>query len=237
MNITDVPVLILAGGKGTRVKHLLNDLPKPMFPVLGKPFLEYLIKYFKRLGFCKFYLSIGYQSNSIEEHFHEHKDIEFIVEKTPLGTGGAVLNATKVINEESFIAVNGDTFFLMDFEKFLDFISDKNHSFIVLKKSTDISRYGTVKFNSQYLITNFDEKNTKVLVDNWINSGLYYFIKSDLENLSLNQTCSLETEVFPKMISRNLLFAFTTDGNFIDIGTPETLSKTEEFLKINNLFV
>lgn len=220
-------VLILCGGQGTRIKHLLNGLPKPMYPVLGKPFLEHQISYLNKFGLNNIIISAGYRADVIQDYYGEKYRI--IEEKEPLGTGGAILYALNQIKTENFICLNGDTLFLLDFESFLDAGKLNNsHSTIALKKVLDSSRYGSIWKNDKNKIEKFAEKNTGTN-SGLINAGVYYLNKKQLEKFDFPQKCSLETDIFPKLVN-DKLFGFETDAEFIDIGTPETLHQIENFI-------
>lgn len=236
MKIESIPVLILAGGKGTRVAHLLNDLPKPMYPVFHKPFLDYQLGYLKKQGFEKFILSIGHSSEAIEKHYKNNPDILFIKEWEALGTGGAIIHSLQAINSDLFLTLNGDTLFLMSYENMLSF-ADKHpgHSVIALKKTNDTNRYGNVNINTENKIEGFFEKNTTNSTG-FINAGIYLFSKKQLLTLSLPTFSSIETDGFPLLVKEGL-YAYTADAeaDFIDIGTPETLSQVEDFIKKHGL--
>ena len=115
-------VIILAGGRGTRLKSLTNDQPKPMLKVAGKPFLEILLDYLISQNIGKVILSVGYHHDKIIQHFkYEYKslNIQYSIEEKPLGTGGAILHSLKEISNENFFVMNGDTLFNIDLKKLL----------------------------------------------------------------------------------------------------------------------
>lgn len=111
--------IILAGGFGTRLKSVIQDLPKPMAPVNDKPFLEYIFKYLKKQGIKEVILSVFYKKEVIKEYFKDSFDSINIIyneEKEPLGTGGSIKDALKFVNDEVYV-LNGDTFFDIDLKK------------------------------------------------------------------------------------------------------------------------
>ena len=119
--------IILAGGLGTRLKDVLPDLPKPMAPILGRPFLEYLMDYWIKQGVNHFILSVGYQKKVIMSHFsneYHGASIEYSIENTPLGTGGALLKASQNISD-LFLLLNGDTFIEVDLKQMIAFHFNK----------------------------------------------------------------------------------------------------------------
>ena len=117
--------IILAGGLGTRLRGVVPDLPKPMAPISGRPFLEHQIDYWIKQGVSHFVLSVGYRHEVIVDHFgNRYKDAEldYVIEKTPLGTGGGLLLAVeKVGKDEPFLLLNGDTYFAVNLKTLVGF--------------------------------------------------------------------------------------------------------------------
>lgn len=105
--------VILAGGFGTRMSHVVSNVPKPMAPINEKPFLDYIIITLKQQGFDDFIFLTGYKSEIIENYYKDLDNVHFIKEKTALGTGGVILNAFQYLNDDFFV-INGDTFFDID---------------------------------------------------------------------------------------------------------------------------
>ncbi|MDQ4678449.1 sugar phosphate nucleotidyltransferase, partial [Stenotrophomonas maltophilia group sp. RNC7] len=106
--------IILAGGFGTRLRHIVSDVPKPMAPVNDKPFLEYILNYLSKYNFSKVIMAVGYKSDLIKEHFgnsFKGIKIEYSEEVIPLGTGGAIKKAVSICKDEEIFIINGDTFF------------------------------------------------------------------------------------------------------------------------------
>ena len=136
--------IILAGGKGTRLKKIVSDVPKPMAPINNRPFLEYLMDYWINQGISKFILSVGYLNEVITNHFgnsYGSAQIEYVFESSPLGTGGGLLLASKDLNE-SFLLLNGDTFFEVKLSDFYSFHKKHNSEWTMsLFRSFDIERY------------------------------------------------------------------------------------------------
>ncbi|WP_075780558.1 HAD-IIIA family hydrolase [Marinitoga sp. 1137] len=231
--------VILAGGLGTRLKSVVRDIPKPMALIGDKPFLEHQVNILKENGFEKVLLLTGYKSEIIEDYFKDGKEfgikIEYSKEQEPLGTGGAVFNAWKKLDEK-FILLNGDTFFDIQYEIVFDFINEKKaNALIVLRFSEDISRYGFVEIDENYKITKFIEKGKlpENRIDGYINGGIYYFKKDILKKYYeqyKNQKISIETDIFPKLIEENKLYGLPTGGKFIDIGIPEDYQKAQKII-------
>lgn len=219
-------VYILAGGLGTRLSHIVKDVPKPMAPVGGKPFLEWQIEWLKKQDFKDIVLLIGHMGELIEHAFGDGSrwgvHIEYSREKELLGTGGAVIRALNQHDTDAFLIINGDTYFDADLrvlsEKVLASV-DGESLYIALKQKDDVGRYGSVVIDERNHITGFIEKSSaggKGL----INGGIYAGRKSLLQNFAETRI-SMETEIFPSLMEQDRLRGIPFDGNFIDIGVPE----------------
>ena len=217
-------VIILSGGFGTRLSHVVSDVPKPMAPINDIPFLNYIVKILEQQGFDNFIFLTGYKSEYIENYFKNLKNSVFVKEKTVLGTGGAILNAFDKLNDEFFV-INGDTFFDIDYSIIEEFGQNKPVT-IALRYTNNIERYGFVEINDTYKIKSFVEKGKLPhdRIDGYINGGIYYIHKSVLKpyigKFSSN-FISLETDIFPKLLNNDELYGLPIGGCFIDIGIPE----------------
>jgi D-glycero-alpha-D-manno-heptose 1-phosphate guanylyltransferase len=235
LDFSEIPIVILAGGRGTRIQHLLNDLPKPMYPIFGRPFLDYQIAYLKKFGFQKFYISTGYQAQFIEEYYSNTENIRLIHENEPLGTGGGILHVSKHIQSPNYIVLNGDTLYLLDYKNFvIESLKNSQNTTIALNKVVNVERYGSVEIEKDNIIKGFKEKSKENVGEGLINAGIYFVNKSQIENLNAPLKCSMELDIFPELIKLGL-YGFKTTAPFIDIGTPETLSQIEEFIKEHQL--
>ena len=225
--------VILSGGFGTRLSHVVQDVPKPMAPIQDKPFLEYIIENLKKQEYDNFVFLTGYKSEFIEDYFKDLKNAIFIKEETALGTGGAILHAYKYLNNEFFV-INGDTFFDIDFSILEDFGKQKSCT-LALRYSNNIARYGFVEISDNFEITSFTEKSKLPddRIDGYINGGIYYLTKDVLTKYAAefnNQFISLETEIFPKLLEENKLYGIPLGGCFIDIGIPEDYYIAQELI-------
>ncbi len=229
-------IIILVGGRGTRLGSMTDDIPKPMIKISETPFLEILIKYLKQHGFPKIILCTGYLSNKIENYFSNGTslDVEIIYSKenTPLGTGGAILNLMPLLEDE-FIVINGDTFLELDYAKFIAF-SQKNNKLCTLVGFSDIN--SDDDFINNLLLDNESNikgysKNKTLLNFNYVDAGIYFFKKKSMKYFPNSYPISLENEIFPKLIQDNQVGGFVTDNKFYDIGTPEKIIKFTNFLQ------
>ena len=224
--------VLLVGGFGTRLAHVVKDVPKPMAPINDVPFLKYIYDLLISNGVDNFIFLTGYLSEKIEEYFKDYSNIRFIKEFTPLGTGGALLNAYDYL-EDQFFFVNGDTFFDIDLSILLNFSKDKPFS-MALRFTDNIERYGFVqlKSDSSYRISNFIEKGKlpKDVIDGYINGGIYCIKKCILNNFLSdfnNQNISFENNIIPKLVQAKIAFGLPLGGAFIDIGIPEDYQKAQ----------
>ena len=228
----NVPVVILAGGKGTRLKNVLKDMPKALAPVSGKPFLAYLLDKLALEGFQKVVLCVGFQGDLIFEQFgerYQNLTLEYSFEKRPMGTGGALRLALPYIQATTCLVINGDSFINLDLNEFITWHSHHGvRGSILLAKVENASRYGTVEIGSDEKIIQFREKSAE-RDSGWINSG-YYLLSADMIAGIPLKNVSLEYNLFPQWVM-NGLGGMRTAASFIDIGTPESLLLAEKFFE------
>ena len=222
--------IVLAGGFGTRLRSVVQDVPKPMASVANRPFLEYIMNYLVENNFEKVVLAIGYLGEVVQNHFgdtYKGMTVEYAVEASPLGTGGGILNATATCSDEPILVLNGDTFFNVDFEKFRDFYFNKNAAIAFgLKPMTDFERYGTVELTNEK-ITQFKEKQYQK--SGLINGGVYILRKAIFieKGFSVGQKFSFEADFLEKFVADLVFYGFVSDTYFIDIGIPEDFAKAQ----------
>lgn len=228
--------IILAGGKGTRLKNTISDVPKPMAEINGKPFLEYLINYLGKNGIKHIILSIGYKAEYIENHFRNSFNgiaVSYSHETTPLGTGGGVLLAMQQAATNHVAVVNGDTLFNIDLKMLAGFHTQNNATVsIALKKREDTSRYGTIATDKNGRIIAFQEKiggqGTGL-----ISGGTYIISRKKFLELGLPGQFSLEKDFLEKFYEKEYFWGLEFKGYFIDIGTPSAYRQAQtDFLKI-----
>ncbi len=213
---------ILAGGKGTRLQSVISDIPKPMAPVAGKPFLEYLVVQLVGWGIPDIVLSVGHKKESILAYFQDgsrwNARISYAIEELPLGTGGALREALQGMQDETVLAMNGDSFFNCSLADLMRFHAGKKAlATLALRPVADASRYGRVAVNEHNLVTEFREKQQGTT--GLINAGIYVINRSILPFLAQGPV-SFEKEVLPNVIGYGL-YGLALDGFFIDIGIPE----------------
>jgi len=225
--------IILAGGLGTRLSHLLPDLPKCMAPVNNKPFLEYILNYLSNQHIKKVILSVGYRYEPILKYFgNSYKNLSLIyaVELEPLGTGGAVSFACKYTQNQNVFIINGDTLFPADLSKLKTLHYDNKADIsIIVRHLDDTSRFGTVIIDKNNRITGFREKQIDIK-KGYINGGIYMINKNILHTNNLTNKFSFEKDLLEKLFSHNNFYALISEAYFIDIGVPEDYRKAEKEL-------
>ncbi len=214
--------IILAGGLGTRLQYVLNNLPKPMADVNGRPFLAYLLDYLASQNISRVILSVGYRNEVISDYFkNEYKGIriEYAVESEPLGTGGAILNALQLVTADDVFVLNGDTYFPIPLDDMMQFHqSRKGMLSIALKNVNDVSRYGSIYHDAKGCVTGIAEKGRAGA--GTINAGIYLINVSEIKRLEIPEKFSLEKDVMERMYRENRFFGKSYDAYFIDIGIP-----------------
>lgn len=212
--------IILAGGFGTRLREAVPDLPKPMAPIAGKPFLAWQLDYLIRQGVTRFILSIYYKADSIRDYFgsnYKNAQIIYAEESAPLGTGGAIQFALTKATQERVFVFNGDTLCDVDLDKMRNLNIKNPHGVsILVKKINDTSRYGSISFDiASSLVTSFGEKVNSG--PGYINAGIYDIPKNLFVDSNLASPFAFEDQVIKKLVSVNL-FAWPAGEFFIDIG-------------------
>ena len=238
-DLSQITAVILAGGLGTRLQAVVSDRPKVMAEINGKPFIAYLLDQLVVAGIGRVIISTGYMADILEYTFgtrYNDLHIDYSREETPLGTAGALKLAGQAVDTEQCLVMNGDSYtkfdpllLLMNHKK-----TDANIT-IVIKKVEDSSRYGTIQMNEQNEINKFMEKELRTGAG-LINTGVYIMKTSALQKIPRKTPYSLEYDFFPAMIGKNI-YGFETEGNFIDIGTPESYAKAEAFFDQKSILI
>jgi D-glycero-alpha-D-manno-heptose 1-phosphate guanylyltransferase len=227
--------IILAGGLGTRLKQAIKNVPKPMAPVKGKPFLEYLLKQLHRHEIREVIISTGYLHEKVSAHFGDEfmgMKLRYATETQPLGTGGGLRLAMSQTAAPAVLVLNGDSYFDINLKQLYN-LHVKHHSdvSIALCEMADASRYGRVRTDALQRITSFDEKN-ETDSEGLINAGIYIFNRQIfLRHAPEDSAFSLETDFFAKKAGNILMSGFSFEGKFIDIGIPEDYQRAQHELQ------
>ena len=230
--LKDTDVVVLAGGRGTRVASVLKNKPKILAPLGKRLFIDLLLNWLEYYGAKRIIFSLGFLSESIIRHLEsiKSKSIEFkiVVEERPMGTAGAIRNVRNQIETDPILVVNGDSFVNADLCNFVNFhLSQDNKTSIICTRVTDVSRYGSVTVSSNNKVISFIEKKN-VSGRGYISTGVYLFNRTIIDDIS-NGGPSLEKDYLSNQDSETI-GAMVGDFEFLDIGTPETLSKAPVIL-------
>lgn len=229
----DSTVVILVGGLGTRLRSVLADLPKPMAPVNGQPFLAYLLRQVRDAGLRNVVLCVGYRAEAIETYFGDGRDfgvqIAYSYEQELRGTAGALRLAQPYIASDPFVVMNGDTYCEVDLiEMLAQHQARKAQATIVATCVDDRARFGSLLLGDNGTVAGFTEKGEST-GPGYINGGIYVLTGAVLATVPHDKPCSIERDVFPTLVGQGL-FAHTTPGQFIDIGIPSELARAATVL-------
>ena len=220
--------IILAGGQGTRLQPVLDNIPKVLAPVAGKPFLSYLVDYAKSQGIKKFIFALGHRSEQIESFVKQHLQggtYSFSTEHEPLGTGGAIYKACKEATAPHVIVLNADSFFGITYLN-LSIIHElrKANCTMALKPMKSFDRYGSVSVYKQ-VVTGFTEKKRQE--SGLINGGVYALSVEHFLQKSFPHVFSFEQDYLAKEVNGGKIMGLISDAYFIDIGIPEDYERAQ----------
>ncbi|HEV3473257.1 MAG TPA: NDP-sugar synthase [Actinomycetota bacterium] len=218
--------LILAGGLGTRLRPLTYTRPKPLLPIAGRPHIDHVLDLLHRHGITEVVLTTSYLADA----FHETSaaavargmDVEVMRETRPLGTAGAIKNAVELVADETFLAFNGDVLTDVDLNELIaSHRGSEAVASILLAPVDDPSAYGIVPTDDSGRVTGFIEKPTpEEATTNMINAGVYVLEPEVLDRIPAGIPASIERETFPALVETGRVYAFGTDGYWMDVGTP-----------------
>jgi len=227
--------IVLAGGLGTRLRSVLPDLPKCLAPIAGAPFLSYLLTYLARQGVRRVVLALGYKADIIQSWVQNRSwpfKIQFAVENTPLGTGGAIQNAWPLTTTPHVLVVNGDTFCPAHLSEFYQAHLHKRADIsLVSVPVSPADRYGTLHLSSDGWVQTFEEK--RPCPTGWINAGLYLISRTWWEKQTFPAAFSWEAYLQNALLSPQppKIYAHRLpDTPFIDIGIPEDYDRAQTYL-------
>lgn len=219
--------IVLAGGFGTRLRPVVADLPKPLAPIAGRPFLEILLTDLARKGFGHVVLSLGYRADRIVAHFGDGFStlrLTHVIEDSPLGTGGAIRLALEHCAADHVFVFNGDTFIDLEVDALEARWQDCREPMIVGREVPDTARYGRLLVDRDHVV-GFAEKGSAG--PGLINAGCYVFPRRHFEGRPLPLAFSLESDYFPQAVREQPFGLFVTRGQFIDIGVPEDYTRAQ----------
>ena len=222
--------IVLAGGLGTRLRSVVPDLPKPMAPVAGRPFLELLLGSLEARGFGHVVLSLGYKAGLIVDHFGERFGgitLKYAVESAPLGTGGALRQSLSLCVADHVFVFNGDTFLDLDFALLEAQWQRHRHPIIVGRQVEDTQRYGRLSVDGGR-VTRIE---SGVSGPGLINAGCYVLPADILASGPALERFSFETEFLAGAVTHSHFEIVVSGGHFIDIGIPEDYLRAQTELQ------
>ena len=225
--------IILCGGAGTRVRSLTSG-PKAMMLVGGRPFLEALLRQLRRWGIQRAVLAVGYGREAIQSHFGSEAfgvEIIYSPEDVPLGTGGALRQASEQVRTTTAIVLNGDSYTAADLDRFMRQHGESNADMSVLVVAPDgRDDCGTVSLDASGRLLAFQEKQLQA-GPQYINAGIYLFSRETLLAIPQEGQVSLEKELFPRWLAEGKQIRAVIDAaSCHDIGTPERYESAQTVL-------
>jgi len=220
-------VVILAGGRGTRLLPLTQDVPKPMVPIRGRPFLEYQLRMLKKQGFKDVVLCVGYLADKISRYFGEGASlglrIAYSVEQEPLGTGGALRFAYDTLADD-FLLLNGDTYLDVPYAPVCEFYKKEDVSGVIVVYNNMLKlAANNVLIKTRNRISCYGEGEGL----NYVDAGVYVFKKEALRDITPGRQMSLHEAVLTPLIKKGQLAGYTTDKRYYDIGTFDRITVFE----------
>lgn len=221
--------ILLVGGFGTRLMPLTKNTPKPMLTVAGLPVTEHQLAMAKSAGITNIILATSYLSEVFIPYFGDGSgwgmSIQYAVEQTPLGTGGAIRNAIQFLDsDESIVVLNGDVLSSHNLAKQIEQHEENNADVTLhLTQVQDARAFGCVPTDQTGRVTAFLEKMENP-ISNQINAGCYIFKSHILDSIALNTVVSIERETFPALVKSGAsIFGYLENTFWVDIGTPRAL--------------
>lgn len=229
-------VVIMAGGKGTRIASVNSEVPKPMIEVLGKPILEHQVDVLKKQGFNDYIFVIGHLGHVIKNYFGDGSkfgiSIEYIIEETPLGTAGALYYLKDKV-EEDFVLLNGDIIFDVDINRFYEY--HKKHeglATILVHPNNHPYDSGLIETDNDGMVIDWINKEAeRVWYHNLVNAGIHILSAKVLDRFVEAKKTDLDREVLKPMINEKQLFAYSSPEYIKDMGTPKRYDEVIEDIK------
>ncbi|MBI4002396.1 MAG: NTP transferase domain-containing protein [Nitrospira defluvii] len=220
-------VIILCGGLGTRLQSVVQDRPKPMAEIHGRPFVSLIVEHFLRHGARRFIFSTGHRGEMIEEWFGRHGgsyETMFIRDPAPLGTGGALSQAMTLVRSNPVLVLNGDSLCEIDPERLLRFHALKRaRATIAVTHQEERQDTGAVMLGEDDRVLSMVEK-PRARITGYDNAGIYVFDRAIEPLFPANSPWSLERDLLPRLVTQGF-YGFVTANSLYDIGTPERLAR------------
>lgn len=220
LNRTD-EAIILVGGLGTRLRSVVSDVPKPLAPVAGRPFLAWMLDALAAQGIRRVILATGFMADRVVMACGDHwrgMDVLYSQEPKPLGTGGAIAMAFSLVHGDACLVLNGDTWLTYDCADFdRGWRASDARLAVALAEVADVSRYGAVRVECDR-VTGLVEKGR--VGPGYINAGVYGIRRSLFDDFPATESFSFERDVLMPVVQREAVFAYTRTRDFVDIGVP-----------------
>jgi D-glycero-alpha-D-manno-heptose 1-phosphate guanylyltransferase len=223
--------VVLAGGFGTRLRSVISDVPKPLAPINGKPFLHFVLQHLHTHGIKHVVLSVGYMHEKIQAEFGSEylgMKIDYAIEQQAMGTGGGIRLGMEMCSDEHVLAMNGDTFYKVPLnELFRVHFDQPCDATLTTRTVQDGARYGTLQLKDNR-ITAFREKSPENSGVQLINGGVYAMNRNSfMSKTEPGKNFSIEYDFFGRYAGELILHAFVCDAYFIDIGIPEDYARAQ----------
>ncbi|MDR4498276.1 MAG: NTP transferase domain-containing protein [Candidatus Scalindua sp.] len=225
--------VILAGGKGTRLRPITYEIPKPMVPVSRKPFLLHQLELIKSFRIDKVLLLVGYLGDQVRDFFGDGSRfglrIEYSFEETPLGTGGALVKAKGKLASE-FVLLNGDTYLPIEYDELIGCFY-RSHKVGVITAYNNFEKVlpNNLAVGTSNLVLEYNKNNPKGMTH--VDAGVLVCKRDLLHCIPEGQECSLEETVYSELIRRKELLAFVVNQRFYDMGSFSELELLKDVLK------
>lgn len=221
--------VVLAGGLGSRLRHITDRVPKPMAPVAGVPFLEYILDHLVACGAAEIVLAVSYKWEQIRDHFgtqFKGVPLRYSIEAAPLGTGGGMRLAAEYLDAEDVVVLNGDTLFPVDLQGMVkQHRESKAQLTMAVKQVDDAQRFGRLRVDDSGTIDAFLEKRN--CGPGLINGGVYVINKALFGLTRPGASFSFEKDLLEPRVAEIRPRAFLSDAYFIDIGIPEDYERAQ----------
>ncbi|WP_017755417.1 nucleotidyltransferase family protein [Calidifontibacillus oryziterrae] len=224
--------VIIAGGKGKRLRPLTDHLPKPMIPILEKPVMEYCVEYLKRYGITEIAVTVQYLSDKIMNYFGDGEEfgvrLSYYEERSPLGTAGSIKNAEEFLTEP-FVAICGDVITDFDLMRGIQFHYEKQSLLTIFTTTVhNPLEYGIIKTNELGQVVRFLEKPTETeIFSNQINTGIYIVDPKIFNYIKKGEKFDFSLDLFPRLMNDGFpIYGFKTSGYWSDVGSIVKYEKT-----------
>ncbi len=222
--------VILAGGKGTKLRPYTYEIPSALLPIQGHPLLEYTLKNLKDNQILNVILCIGYLGDKIKKHFGNGEKfgvhITYLQERSPLQTGGALLHAKSLLANQQFLVIHGDTLSNLDLRDFINFHNDYNMiATIALTTNTQPKDFGQLTLHGIRLVNFYQNTKKSEIKSHLINCGMYVFQPELFQYLPKDKSSFFLEDVIEQLIKQKKVNGFVFEGQWFDVGDPDNYEK------------